>query len=299
MSWVILSLVSALVLGVYDVLKKRSVVGNAVIPVLFVSVCASAMVWIPLVVWSGLDPVSFPVEALRVQYLDAKGHGLLFLKSAIVATSWVLSYFALKHLPVSIATPIRATSPLWTFLGAVVFLGERPAIVQLAGIAITIVFFFLLSIAGRNEGIVFHRDRWILCIVSATLVGAVSSLYDKVLLSTIGYDPATVQAWFSIYLVVVMLPLMVGWIRRWWPRSTFQWRWSIPLIGLSLLAADFAYFTALSREESLVSVVSCLRRASVVVTFVAGYVLFRERNYRRKLPCLAGIMAGIVLVLLG
>ncbi|MBK1880412.1 EamA family transporter [Pelagicoccus mobilis] len=296
MTWVYLAVASALFLGVYDVFKKRSVNGNAVIPTLFISVCCGAILWVPWVIMSEFGQAPHPM--LQVESLGLVDHLRLLLKSSIVTVSWVLSYFALKHLPVSLAGGIRATGPFWTLLGAVAVLSERPSGLQWAGIAVTLVSFVALSFAGKREGFVFHRNRWVLFMVGATLAGTVSGLYDKYLMGTIGYQTSTVQAWFSIYLVVVMLPMMIGWWRRWWERGVFYWRWSIPMIGVTLLVADYLYFEALRDEDALISVVSCLRRGGVLVSFAAGYLLFKERNYRAKTPCVLGILLGVVLILL-
>lgn len=296
MSWIYEAIASALFLGLYDVFKKRSVVGNAVIPTLFLSVCCGALIWAPWVIGSARGAVT--AEWLRVDALEWIDHGRLLLKSTIVATSWILSYFALKHLPVSLAGGIRATSPFWTLLGAVILLNERPNSGQWLGIAVTLISFLALSFAGKREGIVFHRNRWVFFMIGATLAGTASGLYDKHLMGTLGYRAATVQAWFSIYLVLVFLPVMIGWWRNWWPRGEFHWRWSIPLIGISLLVADYLYFQALRDEEALVSVVSCIRRGGVLVSFASGYVLFGERNYRAKTPAVLGILAGIIIIVL-
>lgn len=296
MTWVYEAVASALFLGVYDVFKKQSVNGNAVIPVLFISVCSSAILWIPWVVQSAYGAT--PLAMLQVESLGLVDHLRLLLKSSIVTVSWVLSYFALKHLPVSLAGGIRATGPFWTLLAAVVILSERPDGMQWAGILLTLISFVALSFAGKKEGFVFHRNRWVLFMVGGTLAGTVSGIYDKYLMGTIGYQASTVQAWFSIYLVVVMLPMMIGWWRRWWPRGEFHWRWSIPLIGVTLLVADYLYFEALRDEGAMISVVSCLRRGGVLVSFAAGYILFRERNYKAKTPCILGILIGVVLIVL-
>lgn len=296
MSWVLLSVMSALVLGGYDLLKKLAVRDNAVLPVLFLSVATGATVWIPLRVWSALADEAFPSKMLRVEPLDSTGHLLLFAKSALVGASWVFSYFAVKHLPVSIAGPIRATSPLWTILIAVAFLGESPTAWQWAGVGVILVSFYAFSLAGRLEGIRFHRDKWVGFLLVATLLSSLSAIFDKYLLQGAGFSAATVQCWFSIYLVLALAPLMVLWWRGRWPRNTFEWRWSIPLIGLSLLLADFLYFSAIGREGALISVISPLRRASVLVTFLGGVVLFREKGFRLKLACLAVLLAGVILL---
>lgn len=294
MNWILFSLFSAFLLGVYDLCKKHAVEGNAVLPVLFFSNVASMLVWLVLMaVGNGLPPI------LQVQSLDLSDHLRLAAKSCIVGMSWIFAYFGLKHLPVSIVGPIRASSPLWILGGALVLFGERPSGLQMLGIGITLMAFFALSLAGQKEGIHFHRNRWIGFIIAATLLGASSALYDKYLLNEGGYSPATVQAWFCVYLVVFFAPFALGWKLRWWTRSEFHWRWSIPSVGLLLLLSDFLYFYALHRPESLVAVVSCIRRSSVLVSFAGGILLLKERYGRAKLPATLGVLLGVIVIVLG
>jgi len=135
--------------------------------------------------------------------------------------------------------------------------------------------------------------------IAGTLCGAVSGLYDKFLLGRAGFSAAAVQSWFTLYLPIVLLPLAVGWWRRWWPRQEFHWRWSIPLIALTLLIADFVYFDALRNPAALVSLVSSLRRGSTLVAFAGSIWLFHETHGLRKLPAALGIVAGIILTVVG
>ncbi|MGB0417102.1 MAG: EamA family transporter [Coraliomargarita sp.] len=296
MSWVLLSIASALLLGLYDLAKKHALKENAVLPVLFFGILTSGLVWFPFIVWSGLSPDSYPIRLFRVDTIGASAHLLLFLKSALVASSWIFGYFALKHLPLSIASPIRATSPLWTILLAVLLMGEQPNLWQWLGIGIVLAAFYAFSFVGKLEGIHFTRDKWVGFMIAATLIGACSAIYDKFLLQHIGLHAATVQAWFSVYLVVVMLPFYLLWRNGAWRRSVFHWRWSIPLIGLLLLAADFLYFTAISQEDALISVISPIRRAAVIVSFAGGILLHKEQNLRPKALCISVLLVGIILV---
>jgi drug/metabolite transporter (DMT)-like permease len=233
------------------------------------------------------DPIT-PVQHLQ-----------LVLKSAIVAASWVFTYFALKHLPLSLGSPIRATSPLWTLFGAILILGERPTWLETVGVLTTLASFVGLSVAGSREGVHFHRDKWVGFLIVGTLLGAVSSLYDKYLLGRLHFSVPTVQAWFSIYLVLLFTPFAIGWKRRWWSRNVFHWRWSIPFIAFSLLVADYIYFSALRDPNSLVAVVMSLRRGSTLVGFAGGLLLFGEKNGLQKLPAVIGILTGIVLTVMG
>jgi drug/metabolite transporter (DMT)-like permease len=299
MNWILLSLLSAIVLGFYDVAKKLSVRANAVPVVLLANVSVGAAICLPLILWSALAPESVPIDLIRVDPLPLKDHGLIFAKATLVGASWTLAFFALKHLPLSIAAPIRATSPFWTILIAIPFLGERPTSLQWFAMAITLIGFWLFSVVGRREGIQFTRDRWVGCMVAATALGALSGIYDKVLLQSMAMRPTNVQAWFAVYLLVVMLPLFVRWYRRERQTNPFQWRWVILSVSPMLLVADMLYFTAVSDPEALIAVISTVRRCSVVIAFAVGIRLFGEVNFRGKAVCVAAILIGVLLLTLG
>lgn len=296
MSWLILSLLSALFLGFYDLAKKAGVKENAVAPVLYFSVLSSAVIWIPLMVWSYWMSASFPWERFHVQILTPSSHLLLLLKSLLVSTSWIFNYFAVKHLPVSIASPIRATSPLWTILIAVAWMGERPTDTQWWGVVIILGAFYAFTFVGKMEGIHFLRDRWVGFMVVATLLSSCSALYDKYLLQSRSFDPATVQCWFTIYLGIILTPFWLLWKKGWIGTHNFEWRWVIPGIGLSLLVADFLYFEALTTEGALISVISPLRRCAILMSFFGAMAAWKEKNFRPKLLCILVLLTGVVIL---
>lgn len=301
MHWAWLSLISALFLGLYDVCQKHALRDNPVVPVLLISTATGASVWGSLLVLQAVAPELCPA-LLRVPSLDGWAHAQLLLKSTIVAASWLCTYVAVKNLPISLAAPIRSTSPLWTLAAALVLLGERPSWLQLLGVLTTLLSFFGLSLVGRLEGVHFHRNRWVGWMILGTLLAATSGLYDKLLLGRLGLPPATVQAWFSIYLVVLFTPLALWWRlsqRREPAPSRFEFRFSMPLLALCLLCADFAYFWALTDPAGLVSLVASIRRGATLIAFAAGVLVFKEPNALKKLGPVLGIMAGIALTLLG
>ena len=298
MTWIEASLASALFLGVYDLCIKHAIRDNAVLPILFFSSLTGATVWTALLLVQSAQPGLLPAS-LVTDHLTVGQHLQLLLKSAIVAASWIFTYFGLKHLPLSLASPIRATSPLWTLAGALLILGEHPNGLELLGVITTLVAFFGLSLAGRQEGVHFHRDKWVWFLVAGTVLGGTSSLYDKYLLARAHFSVPTVQCWFSIYLVVLFAPFALGWQRRWWKRNEFRWRWTIPAIALSLLVADYIYFWALRQPGSLVSVVMSLRRANTLVAFAGGLLLFGERSHWQKILAVLGILLGIALTVIG
>ena len=163
----------------------------------------------------------------------------------------------------------------------------------MAGVTVILASFCAFSLVGRREGIHFHRDRWVGFMVVATLLGACSALYDKFLLQSLGFKSSTVQAWFSMYLVIVMTPVFVWW--QLWDRKSnpLQWRWSIPMIAVLLLISDFLYFSAIEQPGALISVISPLRRTSVIIAFIAGVRVYGEKNWRPKAVCIASLMVGV------
>ncbi len=297
MEWLLLSLLSSALLGGYDILKKISLKDNAVLPVLFFASTFGALPFIIMILGSRLSPDYYQSIELFVPEVTLKEHLLFFLKSVIVGTSWILSYFALKNLPVTIVSPIRSTGPIWTLTGAIIIFGERLSPWQWVGFIVTFIFFYLFSITGKKEGIVFHRNKWVYFIILATLVGAISGLYDKFLIKN--YNRLAVQAWFSFYMIVFLSPWILFF---WYPKREkfkFHWKWTIPCIGLVLSLADFAYFYALSYSGALISLISALRRGSVIISFSLGAILFKEKNIRLKALILLGILAGLMIIIFG
>lgn len=297
MIWSLLAVASAFLLGIYDILKKSSLRGNYVFPVLFISCVTGALLFLPAIILSFAGFLA-PKSLLYVPDTNSHGHILILFKSILVASSWILAYFAIKHLPLTIASPIRASGPLWTLLGAVFLFEEKINGLQWAGISITLLFYYLFSLVGKREGIDFRKNQWVLYMVLATILGSISALYDKFLVLHLGR--MAVQAWYSVYLVPVMLVmLLISWKSG---RSSFfpyRWTWTIPLIGMTLSIADFVYFYSLSVPGALIGVVSTLRRGSVLVSFLGGAIYFKDRNFKIKLIILLGILAGILIIVFG
>ena len=296
MTWLLLALLSAFFLGLYDVAKKASVDDNAVIAVLFACSLAGLVFVAPAYFLTWAHPAWAARWGIALQPLNAAAHGLVMVKAVIVTVSWVLTFFALKALPISLAAPIRASAPLFTLLGAVALFGERPTLRQWLGIGVTLAAYYGFSVIGRAEGIHFGRNRWVWLLALGTLVGAVSGLYDKHLLQVARIPAMSMQFWFTLYNTVLEGVILLLWrpVQR---GARFAWRWSIPMVAALLLLADALYFRALAQPGALVSVVATLRRTNVVISFAIGGLAFREHHRRKKALALVGVLAGLFLIL--
>ncbi|MDR0983251.1 MAG: DMT family transporter [Culturomica sp.] len=295
--WLLLAFLSAALLGFYDTFKKKSLNGNAVLPVLFLNTLFSSLIFVPFILISASgDTLSGTL--FEVPVADWEVHKFIIIKSLIVLTSWIFGYFGMKHLPLTIVGPINATRPVIVLLGAMLLFAERLNIYQWAGVTLAVISFLMLSRSGKKEGIDFKHDKWIYFIVLSALTGAMSGLYDKYLMNKL--PPMLVQSWYNIYQVFIMCPII---LLLWYPKrketTPFRWDWTIILISVFLSAADFAYLYALSYEDSMISIVSMVRRGSVVVSFIFGAILFREKNLKSKALDLLLVLAGMVFLYIG
>lgn len=288
--WIIFAICSAIGLGVYDIMKKLSVRCNNVPVVLLLNTLFGTLLMSPVIAGT-LAEGHFGLGD------TVQGHLLIGLKAVIVLSSWILGYFAIKHLPLTIQGPINATRPVIVLVGALVVFGERLNLLQWAGILLGFASLFFISRIGAKEGFSIRSSRWLWLSVGATVLGAVSALYDKYLLQH--YEPLEVQAWYSLYQLVLMSLVVLSLRRTGHGGGAFTWRWTIVGISLFLTAADLAYFYALSLPGSMISVISMIRRGSVLVSFFYGVVILGERHVRAKLVDLAILLVSLALLVLG
>jgi drug/metabolite transporter (DMT)-like permease len=211
----------------------------------------------------------------------------------------------MKHLPLTIVGPINATRPVMVLIGALLVFGEKLNMYQWIGVILAVLSFFLLSRSGKKEGIDFKHDKWIYFIVLAALLGAISGIYDKYLMASsadggVGLDRMIVQSWYNIYQCFLMGIMLLF---LWWPTrkktTPFRWHWSIVFISLFLSAADFVYFYSLSLPGALISIVSMIRRGSVVVSFLFGAMLFHEKNLKSKVVDMGLVLLGMFFLYIG
>ncbi len=287
MTWWLLAFCSAALLGGYDSFKKISLKDNAVVPVLLINTVLSAAIFSPFLFttgWGGWAVQKF-----------------ILLKSALVLSSWMAGYFAMKNLPLTIVGPINATRPVLVLVGAIFIFQEKLNALQWGGVLLAMVAYFLMRLSGHKEGIK-PGNKWLVCLILAVILGAASGLYDKFLMSPerLGLDRSQVLAWYTLYQAGMMaLVLVFLWLPVRRKTTPFHWDWSIPFISIFLCGADYLYMQALSQPDALIAVVSMIRRGSVLVSFAIGAFILKEKNIRSKALDLVLLLASMVLLYFG
>jgi drug/metabolite transporter (DMT)-like permease len=293
-----LGLLAALFLGLHNLCKKHAVQGNEVFPVLLGTIGSGFLLLLPFFISSVYFPEYTKELGFYINPIPLKSHGFIFIKSMIMTGSWVLAYQALKHLPITIVTPIRSAGPFFTFIGAIFIYNEQPSFLQWIGFFLIIFSVILYSKIGKKEGINFKRNKWIFAIIGATFLGASSGLYDKFLIQSLDLNPQTLQFWFCFYTVLILLAILsITWFPKAEKRKEFKFRWTIIAVGVLLQAADYFYFKALQDPDALIMLLSAIKRSQIIIAVVVGGLVFKEKNKRKKLVPLIGIMIGVFLIL--
>ena len=296
--WVGVAFLSALMLGLYDVAKKRSLTGNAIVAVLWFNTLISTLIFLPVVLDSELSLGLLSTTPLTYEPTTSFSHLLVAVKAVITLSSWLCGYYAMKHLPLTIVGPVNATRPVVVLAGAVLLFGERLNAWQWSGVLLTIASLYLLSLSSRKENVRFS-SRHAVAMFMAMLLGAVSGLFDKYIISEHSLDPMFVQSWFSIYQLAIMTLLLFV---IWYPRrdsDRFHWSWAIPLISIFVSLADYCYYHAIDMDGSMIAIISMIRRFSVVVSFICAALIFGEKNLRSKALDMVLILLGMILLAVG
>jgi bacterial/archaeal transporter family protein len=295
--WLLFATLSAGLIGLYEIARKAAVTNNAALPTLLLATCSGLACLLPLALGTLFGVQSISNSSFRVENLTPVSHLLVLGKSLLVTTGWALGYSAVRELPISIAGPLRASSPVFTVLLALLLFGERPSLSNWLGMALLFSGYLGFALVGRREGIRFSESRPVFMLLLGTFIASLSGLYDKFLLQRVELPVTTMQFWFTFDNVFIQALLAFVLWHRSSAREPFHFRWAAAVAGLMLVLADQLYMRAVATEGALISVISLTRRSSVLVSFVLGGLLFKEGLLLKKAGPLSLILAGILLLL--
>lgn len=278
MLWIWSSIISACLLGFYDVFKKQALKKNGVLEVIAVSSAFTALFLSPF-----------------LSQGTPHDHLCLIIKSLIVSFSWITGLAALARIPLTTASSLKATRPVLVVIFSLILFGERLNLGQWAGVVIVIASLFFLARVSKTEDVAFSSSRGVFYMLLSIISGAASALWDKHIMQSM--EPLFVQSWTNVYITLVLAIAIL--VRRGMSeenRIPLRWDWNLLVIAVIITLSDALYFNALAQEDSLLSVISLLRRCGVIVTFVAGAILYKEKKIRSKAIVLTFLMAGLTIL---
>lgn len=277
--WIWLTLFSAILLGSYDIVKKQAVKSNSVLWVLFGATALSTLFLTP---FFSPGPLS--------------DHLRLVAKAVLVSLSWISGLIAIKLLPLTTVSTIKASRPMFVVIFSLILFHERLNLLQWGGVLLVTAALLLLSRSSKKEGISFTSNKGIAWMALSVFTGAASALYDKYILGLM--EPLFVQSWTNLYISVILaLVLLADRLRKGKDFQKFRWDWKLLLIAVLITGSDMLYFFAVNQEDALLSVISITRRSSVLITFIGGALIFKEHNIRDKFIDMMILLAGVIMLL--
>ncbi|MCR5519884.1 MAG: DMT family transporter [Bacteroidales bacterium] len=277
--WIWMALASAVLLGVYDVAKKVALKQNGVYFILLAATGLSALFVSPFLTLG-----------------TAPDHLRLIFKAVLVTASWVSGMIALQLLPITTVSTFKTSRPMFVVLFSIILFGERLNWEQWLGVAAVLLALWLLSVNSEREGISFKGNKGFWALVVSVITGVASALWDKHIMA--GMQPLFVQSWTNIYITLLLAAIML--VRRSRGISEpVRWDWAILLIAVFITGADMLYFFSLKEDGALLSVISLIRRSSVIITFALGAALFKEKRIVQKAGVLLLMLAGVVVLMIG
>lgn len=279
--WLWLSVASALLLGVYDVAKKRALQYNSVYWILL---CATALTTLFLSPFLSARPIT--------------DHYPLMFKAVLVSISWISGLKAMECLPLTTVSTIKASRPMFVVVFSIVLFGERLNLVQWLGVAVVMAALLLSSRSSHHDTDKITSAKGIVFMVISVFSGAASALWDKMILQRL--EPLFVQSWTNLYITVLLaIVLLLQYFVRRDHFKPLAWDWRLLLIAVLITVADALYFFAVKQPDAMLSIISMIRRTSVIVTFLGGVLILKEGHVRDKAHILVLMLVGVALLLSG
>jgi len=243
--------------------------------------------------------VYLPVVAALFPVIPARGWLLIVVSAVPQAAYFVFMSRAYDAGDLSLAYPLaRGSAPLFIALWAALFLGERLALLGLAGVLVIILGLWLLNLPKDGRLGSTMRALAEPAARSAVLAALAISAYTTIDKVGVQYVPPLpyfylvsilILAIYSAYLVVT------GQVQRLAICWRAEWRGLIP----SGIAMTLCYVLVLrAMQLSLVSYVGSVREISVVFGAVLGAAFMKERYGLPRAAASILVVAGVLLIAL-
>ncbi|MFH1173543.1 MAG: DMT family transporter [archaeon] len=217
---------------------------------------------------------------------------IIFIISILLTAEVHFYYKALRHLDISIASPLMELTPLFLLILAMLFLHERLHVVNIAGIILIVSGAFLLNLdlSAFKEKV---KGHYVLLAVLAAALGGVVATLQKFSIATV--PPLVLGWWLWVFVNVLLIIFSVvqHGFKELFEEVKQKHLFTISVLGIS---SNFAFLLAL--PLAFVSIVLPLRRISILFSVIAGGELFKEKHVLLRSIATFIMLGGTVLLIL-
>ena len=279
--WIFLALAYGILRGVRECMKKVALKKSGLMEILFFYMLVGFVFTLP--------------DLKDALALDPYYILWVFIKSVIVSTGFILSFMAIRRMPVSLYSVVTLAQMVFTTIFSVIFLKEPFGISNFIGLALVITGLVMVNLKKDEENKGKFKIIALVMAVGYCFLNAISATMDKVLMQYM--NSGQLQFWFMFFSVIVYgLIILVK--REKISLKTIKTNYWIPLMGILLMVGDRLLFEANGHPDSKVTVITLLIQSSVIVSIIIGRFAFKEKNILYKLACSCVIISGIAVALI-
>lgn len=280
MLWIWLVLLYGVLKGAREIVKKKSMEKNTVLEVLFVYTLLSFLMVAPGA------PQAGGVEPVTMFWIA--------VKSFVIFVAWILSFKAIKKMPISLYGLLDLSRVIFSTLMGVILLHEVLNGPQIIGLLLvcTGLLLYRYKKKGKDEAAEKVDTKIVVCALLSCLLNGVSGTMDKILMQSV--SSTQLQFWYMLYLVLFYALYIVFTKTKIKLVSALKNYW-IWILSIMFVIGDKALFIANQSPDSRVTIMTLLKQVCCIVTILAGKFIFKEKNIGYKLFCAGVIIVGIVI----
>lgn len=280
--YIIFALLYAVIIGVYNVFRKKAVEKSSESTILFLFngvAFLCSLIWLPF-------GVAIPSEFVWI----------FVLKGFLLTLNWYIVLKVLRDADVSLVSLTTIISSVLTLSIGVFGFGESATILQFAGAVIVIIGAFLINLINKNATGKVNIAQIGLLLVSA-IISSVSNIIDKY--TTTHLESHQVQFWFLLFTFVfstIFFIIECVKSKKFLLQKTDFKNFWIYLVGIGLFVADMFLFLAYKMPGSQMIIITSITKFKVVVTVILGVFVFKEKNILKKVLISLLMFAGILML---
>jgi len=275
-----LTLVYGLLKGAREIVKKESLKKSSVMEVLFFYTLFAFLICIP---------ASNDIGSINTKYLP-----LVFVKSFVIFIAWILSFKAIKHLPISVYGILDLSRVLFATLLGIIVMHESCTIPQVTGLILVATGLFLLK-KRKSEESENIKPVVVAFALLSCMLNAISGLLDKVLTQYI--SASQLQFYYMLFLTLLYLAYLIFSSEKVEIKKSVRNYW-IWILAILFVIADKSLFVANANSASKITVMTLIKQSGCIITILAGKFIYKEKNMLHKFICAAIIIAGIVVAVI-
>ncbi|MBU4283516.1 MAG: EamA family transporter [Nanoarchaeota archaeon] len=287
MQWYVFAILTALLTAAAAIVEKKTLLKEHAME--FSTVLAVFNFFIVLVLLPYIN-FNFSLKILA----------MIYTASVFATIAFLFVAKAVRHMDISIVSPLLSFSPAVVAVLAFFILGERITYLQLFGILLLILGSFVLEAENHNTKKIFtkkFKSNYFYYIILALTLYGFCSILDKFILNTISpltYIPI-VHFFIAINFIILICIFHNGFegIKH-GIKSAGKW-----IFLVAILVTGYRLSQAQAISMTYVSLVIPIKRMSAFFATIVGGRVFHEKNLaKRTLACII-MLAGSFLVILG